>query len=98
MDSRLYGSSPAASAPVNSRLRGNDDSRVIPAEAGIQTALTEHQCGAASVSEPDPEFDVRTVPVPEGWGENTPPAIGEEAIDTGDRVADGGGDRRGRQP
>jgi len=57
-----------------------------------------HRRGAASVSEPDPEFDVQTAPVLEGWAENIPPAIGEDAIDSGDRVVDGGGERRGRQP
>ena len=40
-DSRWCGSSPAASVLVDSRFRGNDDSKVIPAEAGIHTALTE---------------------------------------------------------
>ena len=48
-----------------------------------------HRRGAASVSELGPEFDVRTVPVLEGWGENIPLAIGEDAISPGDRVADG---------
>ena len=35
LDSPLYGGSPAASALVDSRFRGNDDSKVIPAKAGI---------------------------------------------------------------
>ena len=43
MNSRLHGSSPAATALVDSRLRGNDDSKVIPAQAGIHTALTEDE-------------------------------------------------------
>ena len=47
MDSRVYGPSPAASTLVDSRLRGNDDSRVIPAEAGIHTALTEDERAVA---------------------------------------------------
>ena len=50
-----------------------------------------HRRGAASVSEPGPEFDVQTVPVSEAWGENTPLAIGEDAISTGDHVANGVG-------
>ena len=40
-------------------------------------------------AEPGAEFDVQTAPSLEGLGENIPPAIGEDAIDTGDRVVDG---------
>ena len=57
-----------------------------------------HRRGAASVSEPGPEFDVQIAPVLEGRAESIPPAIGEDAIDTGDRVVNGRGERRGRQP
>jgi len=32
-----------ASALVDSRLRGNDDSKAIPAQAGIHTASTEDE-------------------------------------------------------
>ena len=77
---------------MDSRFRGNDGKNArhaIPAKAGIHTALNEHRCGAASASESGPEFDVQTAPVLDGWAENIPPAVGEDAIDAGDRVADG---------
>ena len=51
---RLYGCSPAASALVDCRLRGNDDTDVdciIPAKTGIRTASPEHDralAGSAS--------------------------------------------------
>ena len=47
MGSRLSGSSPATSASVDSRFRGNDDSNVIPAKAGIHAALTEDERAVA---------------------------------------------------
>ena len=47
MTFRFRGRPPAASAFVDSRLRGHDDSEVIPAHAGTLTALTEDERGVA---------------------------------------------------
>ena len=50
---RLYGSSTAASALVDSRLCGNDDPNldsVIPAKAGIHAASPEHDRALAGTA------------------------------------------------
>ena len=34
---------------MDSRFRGNDDSKVMPAKAGIHAALAEYECGAPGI-------------------------------------------------